>query len=999
MRTLPILFLLLCFSGFSQSYRVINYSIKNGLPQNSVNGLMWDKQNLLWILTEDGAVRFDGNKFTVLREDSNAGMHKDRFRTIVPAEGSSCMLTSSAGTIYRTEGVELKLLLGKVAHRDIVIDRMDTKEARWLFSKEIVTQGQQHSWRMEPLRLAHTGEVLWVLGKETLFRYDHQRITDSFPLPPEVNGIYTINGKIFLTTKTLLYSVDPLSGNIHEQQVDWPEPLHNKDKRWFTQPYSESLLVICDNRVMHVSAGSEGELTARTLYVIQAGEIEGVISASVYNEELGMLALGTWSNGLYLVKPSYFHTMKDEGIYAHAKFNDTTIITSAGTLHTEHTKTGVSGFDLSRIKLRNLVIDKRGNLWSNKNDSLLVQKIGGPRSAMYMGKPFRIQCMMMSGDTLLALTHVALLKIYGRHIDTVIFKQSFFKPGDAMNMAIFRDTLLIGAEKGVFSLNTKTGEIKLVYGVANVWTLGAWNDYLVGSSFHYGLFIWHNHEFRMLPIDPHQYLKKAHQFYKGPRGMFFVSTNNGLMQTEMRWITDYLEGKRSNIPWQYYTSEDGIENVEFNGGCTPGTVELGNGIVSFANMGGLVWFRPLQVGSRKPVYPKLYLAKVTVDNVAQPVSDTIRIPARGEAVAIQPGCIYWYNPLDICIAYRLDGYMSEFRQLAGPDDQAVFTRLPAGTYRLLIRGSAGVRGNREDDMVVVIIKEPRFYETAWFITLIVFAIAGAVVTGNKVYNQRLIKRNKLLEEKVQKRTRELQQSNYNLMSTQEELLQSIGIKNKLISIIAHDLITPLKFISRVSRDYKRVTVNDEKAGTEMLNEIYHTSQRIYDNAQNVLNWIRYQNNTIAVKKIPVAPFVIGDEIAELFSDVAALRNSTISNHIEMEDMISTDKTIVGIVLHNMVSNAVKYTRDAAIVLTSSKEKGKYTITVTDNGPGMSPQSLKWVADLRNNIRNSSETTSLGYIIILELSALIGADVEIESSPEKGTAVKLVLPDEQEGPYQ
>lgn len=999
MRALPILFLLLCFSGFSQSYRIINYSIKNGLPQNSVNGLMWDKQNLLWILTEDGAVRFDGSRFTVLREDSATGINKDRFRGIVPFEGNSCVLTSSAGTVYRTEGVELKPLLSKVPYREIVSDRLEMKDIYWLSGNNIVTLGEQHSWYMEPLRVIHSGDALWVLGKQSLFRYHHQHgITDSFPIPPGVTGIYTVNGRILLTTKTLIYAFDPVSGSINKPVTDWPDRLRDSTKRWFKQPDSKALLVISDNHIMHVSAGANGKLNVRDLYTIRPGEIDGVISALVYNKGLDILAAGTWSNGLYLVKPSYFHTMKDEGIYAHTRLNDTTIITSSGTLHTEHTKTNISGFDLSRIRLRCLLIDKQGFLWSSKNDSLLVQKKGGVRRSIYTGKRFRVQCMMESRDTLWMLTHNALLKIHGRHTDTLFFKQPSFSLNEVVCITSFQNGILIGTEKGVYKVNTQTGEVKQLFAVSNVWALFSWRDHVVGSSFHHGLFILRNNEFRMLPADPHQYLKKAHQFYEGPGGMFFVSTNNGLMQTKMRWITDYLDGKRKDIPWQYYTSEDGIENVEFNGGCSPGVVELGNGIVSFANMGGLVWFRPSQVAGRKPVFPKLYLAKISVDNVIQRVSDTIRIDARGEAVSIQPGCIYWNNPLDIQIEYRLDGYMSEFRQLSGPDDQAVFTRLPAGTYRLVIRGSAGIHENGKDEMVLVIIKEPHFYETNWFITLMLLLIIGVFIAGNKIYNQRLIRRNRLLEDKVQKRTRELQQSNHNLMTTQEELLQSIGIKNKLISIIAHDLITPLKFISRVSRDYKSVAVYDEKAGTEMLNEIYHTSQRIYDNAQNVLNWIRYQNNTIAVKKIPVAPFVIGDEIAELFSDVASLRNNTISNQIEMEDMISTDKTIVGIILHNLVSNAVKYTRDASIVLASSRRDGKYTITVADNGPGMSPQSLERIAELRSNIRSSSETTSLGYIIILELSALIGASVEIESSPGKGTAVHLIL-HEEPGTYQ
>ncbi|MCU0442454.1 MAG: ATP-binding protein, partial [Bacteroidia bacterium] len=181
---------------------------------------------------------------------------------------------------------------------------------------------------------------------------------------------------------------------------------------------------------------------------------------------------------------------------------------------------------------------------------------------------------------------------------------------------------------------------------------------------------------------------------------------------------------------------------------------------------------------------------------------------------------------------------------------------------------------------------------------------------------------------------------------------------------------------------------------EIIREINHTSQRLFDNAQNILNWVRYQNNLIKVQQVNVSPFVIAEETRELLLDVAAMRKNQIENLVEMDDIVYTDKTILSIIIQNIVSNAVKYTQNNTIQIKSSWNNNRYEMIIADQGPGISANNLYRIEAIKHkmktsNFNESADGTGLGYVIIFELADLIKAEIDIESSPE-GTIVSIVI---------
>ena len=134
-------------------------------------------------------------------------------------------------------------------------------------------------------------------------------------------------------------------------------------------------------------------------------------------------------------------------------------------------------------------------------------------------------------------------------------------------------------------------------------------------------------------------------------------------------------------------------------------------------------------------------------------------------------------------------------------------------------------------------------------------------------------------------------------------------------------------------------------------------------------------------------------------EMAASRGSKISNLISEEDIIKTDATILSIILHNLISNASKFTYNGSIDIQAIKGNNHYSISVKDNGIGLNREQLNRVKQIllkkeltTPNPASNESGNGLGYIIISELSEMVNGSLSIESELGKGTTVTLTLKD-------
>ena len=157
-----------------------------------------------------------------------------------------------------------------------------------------------------------------------------------------------------------------------------------------------------------------------------------------------------------------------------------------------------------------------------------------------------------------------------------------------------------------------------------------------------------------------------------------------------------------------------------------------------------------------------------------------------------------------------------------------FSNLSSGKYTFRLRKRSGFEPNSNIRELIEITVDKKFYETYWFIFLCMLLAILFTIDVARLYAYNIKKRNIALEQSVQQRTVELSNAN-------NELKQSVSMKDKLIAIISHDIVTPPNFITMVAKKgADKNTLLDKENIQSALVDIKNTSQKLRDNAQNIL---------------------------------------------------------------------------------------------------------------------------------------------------------------------
>jgi signal transduction histidine kinase len=983
-----------------QDFIVTHYTQNNGLPQNSINDLYWDKNDFLWLSTEEGLVRFDGNSFYTFNISNTPFIKSDRFRWILNNVEQRLFSVTAYGNIVEIDGSAIKPLLqteGDYPFKGI-LPRPD-------LIQHIVSKPGNSLQKIKqvPFQFLFIDRQVYLLNFNCIYLVnDNEQIVDSIPLNRKIQQVFNIGNDGYALSNNELFYIDIRSKKMVPLRM--PETVKKATVlAFYPKPFSNEIFVSVDKKIYSMTVIKKNLSVHLQPIIDVSGIVVGEISNIRQNSNNHTLAIGSVTNGLYIFKPRLFSTrvhsnphIKFNGYYAQVIINDSTILDSYGDIITPFTSK-TSAYDFTNANVKVLYKSKDNVLWSGKSDTLVYQIDGRRRVFIPVPPNEGVNNILPWGDSLLVVTARELLIIYRLKVLKKIpfVRQDRPWPIENWTFALIeKDRILLAADNSIYSiLPGNKYKITKLFDYPFVRFMKQYEDWIIGTSYGQGIFVIYQDKIIRLPIDRLQRLQKAHSIIITEKKQVFISTNNGLFKTTVDEIRNFISGKTSDIYYQYYDHHEGIDNSEFNGACYPSAIALRSGYLSFPNMSGMIWFRPDSFAIPGPLPKRFYLNEAEIDGQVIAPSDTIILPATAEKLGLRYSLVYWQNPYNIKLDYQLKGFTQNWSQMPPPGQTLTFTNLPAGIYTLTIRAQTGFRESDISYSQIYIHKLPHYYETVWFVLLLISVAVLIIIYLIYLYNNRLIKQNAMLEKRVAERTQSLEKTNEDLRNSENELKQSVDVKNKLISIISHDIVTPLKFISLVSKNIR--TARENNNAHEVIKEIHHTSQRLFDNAQNILNWVRYQNNLISVNKVNVSPYAVVEELCELFRDVVAMHKSQIINDVDMDDIIQTDTNILTIIIQNILSNAVKYTHSCVIHITSASSEKGYTITIADDGQGMSANNLSRIDTIKNKTNtvyfdDNADGTGLGYIIIFELAELLSASVTVESKPNMGTIVTITF---------
>jgi signal transduction histidine kinase len=235
-----------------------------------------------------------------------------------------------------------------------------------------------------------------------------------------------------------------------------------------------------------------------------------------------------------------------------------------------------------------------------------------------------------------------------------------------------------------------------------------------------------------------------------------------------------------------------------------------------------------------------------------------------------------------------------------------------------------------------------------------------------------------------------------LNSQAQELQKSNQIKDKVFSIIAHDLRAPIKSLSTVLS----WVADDDLTYDELKKSLGSISKNVETlnlTLENLLQWSRSQLNGVSVEPELIDIRKPIQEIMELFKLQMAEKSLVFKVGFSERQAVFMDKHHLNLLLRNLVSNAIKFSKhSSAIEITTQNFEGDKTlIEVIDQGVGMSKEAIEKVFSPTDHYTtygtNNEKGTGLGLLLCKEYVECSQGKIWIESTEGVGTKISFTLP--------
>ncbi|MFT4809498.1 MAG: signal transduction histidine kinase/DNA-binding response OmpR family regulator [Paraglaciecola sp.] len=273
--------------------------------------------------------------------------------------------------------------------------------------------------------------------------------------------------------------------------------------------------------------------------------------------------------------------------------------------------------------------------------------------------------------------------------------------------------------------------------------------------------------------------------------------------------------------------------------------------------------------------------------------------------------------------------------------------------------------------------------------LLAFALAAQV----RLLTLQNIELTASLENTVQERTFELRKANYQLEQTNSDLIEASNTKGQFLATMSHEIRTPLTSIIGYANG---ILLGDiDKAEQERVTKIIaENGNHLLSVINDILDISKIEANKLDFESIPTPLFSVLAQIESVVGKRA--RDKGLAFHLEYEyplpAQINTDPTRLKQILFNLTNNAIKFTEHGYIGLSVSLVDNKLQIKVKDSGEGISAQQQEYLfqpfTQANSSINRRFGGTGLGLSISRRLANGLGGDINVHSTPRKGSTFTL-----------
>lgn len=229
---------------------------------------------------------------------------------------------------------------------------------------------------------------------------------------------------------------------------------------------------------------------------------------------------------------------------------------------------------------------------------------------------------------------------------------------------------------------------------------------------------------------------------------------------------------------------------------------------------------------------------------------------------------------------------------------------------------------------------------------------------------------------------------------------NLKIKNKMVSMISHDIRAPLKIISLYIQQLLNIETDSQKR--EMYNSIDYTTNSAFLLASRILSYLKNEKVQKTDKPIKLDLFSEINNILHGFVRLAEIRNNAIdnTNKIPENTIVYFDKQKLQRLFFNLLGNAIQYTEGGTIYVTSEYSEPtpdifRFDLTVKDTGVGIEENQIENIFSPFKQMTSSSPNNipigvGLGLSLCKEIVEQYNGEITIKSKLNEGTTVHLYV---------
>ncbi len=983
------LFFLLWASAttLAQEYGFDVWTTANGLPQNTVTGVVQTPDGYLWVSTFDGLARFDGVRFTIFDKGNTKGIVNNRFaRLFVGRDGVVYAYTEDyVVTVYRdgkfvsyTNFATAGEPIGAIASDAQGTTIVETAKGYYsLQGDKFVITPEKREANVRETYLSRSG-AKWVIEQNRTTRQKDGQVT-TYPLTLTAEelspGIKLVayedtRGALWLRRRTPDLELWRLEGGKVSVFTKKEIPALN-------ELYPDHFWEDANGRTFFLFSGTNIPKPNQLVYFngdhitsYQFKEAVGAISSLIDRE--GNVWLAT-SSGLRRLRRKLITTLSVKDGLNHNEIYPLLQTTSGviliGTVQGANqysdgkiTNVPVTYTTKTPLYMRGLWEDEQARLWLGYQGEGGFGRLEAPSSLKRIGKSDlpngatdfasdrEGNVWIATGEGLLKYKDDQEVARYnvkdGLRSDNIITLH--FDRGGSLwlgtfdGLSLFKDGKFINYAD---QPNSPQGFVRAIYEDADgVLWFGTYGDGLVrlkdGKFFNYrvehGLF--NNGVFAIL---------------EDKRGNFWMSSNRGIHRVSKQELTDFADGKIPKLNSVSYDEKDGMLNAECNGGRLPAAIKTKDGKFWFPTMGGVAIVDPdAEVVNSKP--PPVVIENISIDrkpfDLRASPTEVVLQPGQSN-IAIEYTGLSLIKSDQIKFKYKLEGLESDWVE-AGTRRTVDYSYLPAGSYtfRLIAANANGV-WNSQGAMLKIVVR-PFFYQTWWFISLLALALATFV---SWVYYTRVSRLRAIAEAKT-------------LFSRQ--LIESQESERKRIASELHDGLGQSLVIIKNRAMLGLNKGDDKERVVRELGSISESASQALDEVREITNNLRPQLlDRLGLTKA----------IQSMLKKLAGVID--IDSQMDSIDGLFSDYEEISIyrIVQESVNNIIKHSSASNASVEIKRSLKDVSITIRDNGKGFDSTNV------------DSERRTLGLVGLKERTQLLKGEIAIDSQPGEGTTIRVLIP--------